>query len=154
MLKKPIVEIEEAEYDAIFNLNTKAAFFVLREAGRRLRDNGRILNLGTSLLAATTGGYGAYAGSKAPLEDFTRALAKEVGSRGITVNTLCPGPMDTEFFYAAETPEAVAYLKRASINGELGKVADLLPVVKMLVAPSNNWITAQALFVNGGFVSR
>ncbi|QDQ26210.1 SDR family oxidoreductase [Chitinimonas arctica] len=157
MLKKPVIEVGEDEFDDIFALNCKAAFFIMQEAGKRLRDNGRILNIGTSLLAATVAGYAAYAayaGSKAPLEDFSRALAKEVGARGITVNTLCPGPMDTEFFHAAETPEAVAYLKRASINGQLGQVGDLLPVVKMLVSPENNWITAQAIFANGGFVAR
>nr|WP_301280393.1 SDR family oxidoreductase [Chromobacterium subtsugae] len=154
MVKKPVTEVSEEEFDAIFALNTKAAFFCLQEAGRRLRDNGRILSIGTSLLAATTGYYGVYAGSKAPLEDFTRALAKEVGQRGITVNVVAPGPMDTEFFYAVETPETVAYLKRASINGELGQVADLVPLVKHLVSPENRWTTAQTLFINGGFVSR
>ncbi|KUM03285.1 SDR family oxidoreductase [Chromobacterium subtsugae] len=154
MVKKPVTEVSEEEFDAIFALNTKAAFFCLQEAGRRLRDNGRILSIGTSLLAATTGYYGVYAGSKAPLEDFTRALAKEVGQRGITVNVVAPGPMDTEFFYAVETPETVAYLKLASINGELGQVADLVPLVKHLVSPENRWTTAQTLFINGGFVSR
>lgn len=154
MVKKAITEVSEEEFDAIFALNAKAAFFALQEAGRRIRDNGRIVSVGTSLLAATTGHYGAYAGSKAPLEDFTRALAKEIGHRGVTVNVVAPGPMDTEFFYAAETPEAVAYLKRASINGELGQVADLVPLVKHLVSPENRWTTAQTLFINGGFVSR
>ncbi|KMN51668.1 short-chain dehydrogenase [Chromobacterium violaceum] len=154
MVKKAVTEVSEEEFDAIFALNTKAAFFALQEAGRRIRDNGRIVSVGTSLLAATTGYYGVYAGSKAPLEDFTRALAKEVGHRGVTVNVVAPGPMDTAFFYAVETPETVAYLKRASVNGELGQVADLVPLVKHLVSPENRWTTAQTLFINGGFVSR
>ncbi|WP_137939497.1 SDR family oxidoreductase [Chitinivorax sp. B] len=154
VLKKAYVEINEVEYDQIFNLNTKAAFFCMQEAAKRLRDNGRILNLGTTLLGATTGYYAAYAGSKAPLEAFTRALAKEIGHRGITVNTMCPGPMNTSFFYPAETPESVAYLKAASVTGQLGEVKDLVPLAKLLVSPEGHWITAQSIFINGGFLAR
>jgi NAD(P)-dependent dehydrogenase (short-subunit alcohol dehydrogenase family) len=109
VIKKPLVEFTEEEYDRLFGINSKAAFFCMREAARVMADNGRIINLGTSLLGATTGFYSGYAGSKAPLEDFTRALAKEVGSRGITVNTVAPGPLNTSFFYPAETPESVDF---------------------------------------------
>lgn len=154
MLKKDIVDITEAEFDAQFAINTKAAFFCMQEAAKRLRDNGRILTIGTSLQAATTGQYAAYAGSKAPLEHFTRALAKEIGARGITVNSMCPGPMDTEFFHQAASPQSTAFVKSLSINGQLGAVKDLVPLAKLLVSPENNWITAQSIFINGGFVSR
>ena len=87
VLKKPLAEITEQEYDRLFAINAKAAFFCMQAAANQMSDNGRIVNIGTSLLAATTGYYSAYAGSKAPLEHFTRALAKEIGGRGITVNT-------------------------------------------------------------------
>lgn len=154
VLKKPMVEITEAEYDRMFAINAKAAFFCMQEAARRMRDNGRILNLGTSLLAATTGLYSAYAGSKAPLEDFGRAAAKELGPRGITVNTICPGPMNTSFFYPAETTESTEFHKSMSMNGKLGEVKDIVPLVKLLVSPEGAWITAQTIFINGGYLAR
>lgn len=154
VIKKPFAEITEAEYDRIFAINAKAAFFCMQEAARRMADNGRIVNIGTTLLAATTGFYSIYAGSKAPLEDFTRALAKEVGARGITVNVVAPGPLNTSFFYPAETPESVAFLKHMSVTGELGEVSDIVPLVRFLVSPEARWVTAQTIFINGGFVAR
>jgi NAD(P)-dependent dehydrogenase (short-subunit alcohol dehydrogenase family) len=126
----------------------------MREAAKHMADNGRILNLGTTLLGATTGYYSIYAGSKAPLEDFTRALAKEIGHRGITVNTIAPGPINTSFFHPAETPESTEWLKHQSISGQLGEIGDIVPIVKFVVSPEARWVTAQTIFVNGGFLAR
>jgi len=94
-----------------------------------------------------------YAGGKAPVEDFTRAAAKEFGGRGISVNAIGPGPMDTPFFYGQETPERVAYHKSQSMNGELTKIEDIVPVVKFL-ATDGWWITGQTIFANGGYTTR
>lgn len=91
VLKKPMAEISEEEYDTLFAINAKVPFFIMKECAKHMAVNGRVINIGTTLLAITTGEYSAYAGSKAPLEDFTRALAKEAGARGITVNTIAPG---------------------------------------------------------------
>jgi NAD(P)-dependent dehydrogenase (short-subunit alcohol dehydrogenase family) len=120
VIKKPFVDISEEEYDRMFAINAKAAFFCMQEAARWMADNGRIINMETSLVGATTPYYSAYAGSKAPLEDFTRALAKEIGHRGITVNNIAPGPLNTSFFYPAETQESTEYFKQQSINRQLG----------------------------------
>ena len=97
VLKKPMVEISEAEYDAMSAVNGKSAFFFLKEAGRHVNDNGKICTLVTSLLGAYTPFYAAYAGTKAPVEHFTRAASKEFGARGISVTAIGPGPMDTPF---------------------------------------------------------
>ncbi|KAK3814166.1 MAG: dehydrogenase [Benniella sp.] len=154
VLKKPMAEITEAEYDQLFNINAKVPFFIMKECAKHMADNGRVINIGTTLLAITTGEYSAYAGSKAPLEDFTRALAKEVGARGITVNTIAPGPIDTPFFYGQETKESTAFFASLSVAGRLGDVKDIVPVVEFIASPAAQWINAQTLFVNGGVISR
>src|SRR5881396_3004161 len=95
VLKKPFVETNEEEYDSMFDINAKAAYFFIQEAGKRMNDGGKIITILTSLLAAFTGLYSTYAGSKAPVEHFTRAAAKEFGPRGISVNNVaagCRGP--------------------------------------------------------------
>lgn len=153
VLKKPFVEVTEEEFDRMFDVNAKAAFFVMREAARRMNDGGKIINIGTSLLAALTGLYSVYAGSKASVDHFTRALAKELGPRGISVNNVAPGPLDTPFFYPVESPEAVAYHKSASMNGKLGDIKDIAPIVKFL-ATDGWWITGQTIFANGGYTTR
>src|SRR5690625_5600245 len=99
VLRKPIVETTESEYDSMFDINAKAAYFFLQEAGRRLNDHGSAVTIVTALLGAFTDGYSTYAGAKSPVEHFTRAAAKEFAVRGINVNAVAPGPMDTPFFY-------------------------------------------------------
>ncbi len=121
VLKKPMVDISEAEYDEMTAVNAKTAFFFLKEAGKHLNDNGKICTLVTSLLGAFTPFYAAYAGTKAPVEHFTRAAAKEFGERGISVTAVGPGPMDTPFFYPAEGADAVAYHKTAAALSPFSK---------------------------------
>ncbi len=113
VLKKPILDISEAEYDEMAAVNSKSAFFFIKEAGKHVNDNGKICTLVTSLLGAYTPFYSTYAGTKASVEHFTRAASKEFGVRGISVTAIGPGPMDTPFFYPAEGADAVAYHKTA-----------------------------------------
>ncbi|PYL80308.1 MAG: short chain dehydrogenase [Verrucomicrobia bacterium] len=153
VLRKPIVETTEEEFDTMFDINAKAAFFFIKQAGIDLNEGGKVITIVTSLLAAFTDGYSTYAGGKAPVEDFTRAAAKEFGQRGISINAIGPCPMDTPFFYGQETPERVAYHKSQSMNGELTKIEDIVPVVKFL-ATDGWWITGQTIFANGGYTTR
>ncbi|MFI9452021.1 SDR family oxidoreductase [Amycolatopsis sp. NPDC052450] len=153
VLRKPILETTEEEYDRMFAVNAKAAYFFIQEAGRRLSDNGKIISLGTSLLAAFTDGYSTYAGGKAPLEHFTRAAAKEFADRGISVNVVAPGPMDTPFFYPQETPERVEFHKSQAKGGRLTKIEDIVPIIRFL-ATDGGWFTGQTMFPNGGYTTR
>ena len=153
VLRKPILETTEEEYDTMFAVNSKAAYFFLQEAGRRLNDGGAIINLVTSLLAAYTGGYSTYAGAKAPLEHFTRAASKEFAARGISVNNVGPGPMDTPFFYPQETPERVEFHKSQAMGDRLTRIEDIVPLVRFL-ATGGHWITGQTVFANGGYTTR
>ncbi len=153
VMKKPIAEATEADYDRMFAVNAKAAYFFLREAAKRLSDHGKLVTIATSLLAAFTGYYSLYEGSKATVEHFTRAAAKELGGRGISVNAVAPGPMDTPFFYPAESDETVAYHTAASALGGLTDIADIAPLVRFLVT-EGWWITGQTIFANGGYTTR
>lgn len=158
VLKKPIVEISEAEYDDMAAINAKSAFFFISEAGKHLADNGKIVTLVTSLLGAFTPFYAAYAGGKAPVEHFTRAAAKEFGARGISVNAVGPGPMDTPFFYGQEEPAAVAYHKSAAALSAFSRtgltdIEDIVPLIRFLCA-EGWWITGQTLLANGGYTTK
>ncbi|KAK9366597.1 hypothetical protein V1509DRAFT_629482 [Lipomyces kononenkoae] len=153
VLKKPFVKITEKEYDVMFNANSKSAFFFIQQAGKDLADGGKIVTIVTSLLAAFTGYYSVYAGSKAPVEHFCRAAAKEFGSRGISVNNIAPGPMDTPFFYGQETSDSIEYNKNASMNGKLTDIKDIAPIVKFLVT-EGWWINGQTIFANGAYTTR
>ncbi|RQO69717.1 short chain dehydrogenase [Pedobacter sp. KBW06] len=153
VLKKPFLETTEADYDAMFDINSKVAYFFIQEAGKHLNDNGKINTIVTSLLAAYTGLYSTYAGAKAPVEHFTRMASKEFGDRGISVTAVAPGPMDTPFFYGQEAPEAVAYHKSASALGGLTNINDIAPLVEFLVT-DGWWVTGQTIFANGGYTTR
>ena len=158
VLKKPILDVTDEEWDEMSAVNAKAAFYFIREAGLNLEDRGRIVSIVTSLLAAYTSLYSTYAGSKAPVEHYTRAASKEFGSRGISVVAVGPGPMDTPFFYGQESLEAVEYhstaaaLSAYSTHG-LTDIADIAPLVLFLVT-EGRWITGQTIFSNGGYTTR
>ena len=158
VLKKPMAEVTEEEFDEMSNVNAKAAFFFLKEAGRHVNDNGKICTLVTSLLGAYTPFYAAYAGMKAPVEHFTRAASKELGERGISVTAIGPGPMDTPFFYPAEGEDAVAYHKTAAALSPFSKtgltdIDDIVPWVRFLVS-EGWWMTGQTILVNGGYTTK
>ena len=158
VLKKPIAEIGEAEFDEMSAVNSKTAFFFIKEAGARLNDNGKICTVVTSLLGAYTPFYAAYAGTKAPVEHYTRAASKEFGARGISVTAVGPGPMDTPFFYPAEGADAVAYHKTAAALSPFSKtgltdVEDIAPWIRFLVS-DGWWMTGQTILVNGGYATK
>lgn len=158
VLKKPFAEISEAEYDEMAAVNAKSAFFFLKEAGKHVADNGKICTLVTSLLGAYTPFYAAYAGTKAPVEHFTRAASKEFGERGISVTAVGPGPMDTPFFYGQESAEAQAYHKSAAALSPFSKtgltdIEDIVPYIRFLVS-EGWWMTGQTILVNGGYTTK
>lgn len=153
VLRKPIIETTEAEYDSMLDINAKAAYFFIKEAGKRLNDDGKVITIVTALLGAFTDGYSTYAGGKSPVEHFTRAAAKEFAARGISVNSIAPGPMDTPFFYGQETPERVDFHKSQAMKNQLTQIEDIAPIVRFL-ADDGWWITGQTIFANGGYTTR
>ncbi|MCB4809839.1 SDR family oxidoreductase [Methylovorus menthalis] len=158
VIKKPILDVTEVDFDQSFDANAKAAFFFIQQAGRTLSNGGSLVTIVTSLLAAYTDSYAIYPGSKAAVEHFTRAASKEFGSRGISVNAIGPGPMDTPFFYGQESKEAAAYhASAAALSGwsrkGLTDIEDIAPIVRFLVT-EGWWITGQTIFANGGYTTR
>jgi NAD(P)-dependent dehydrogenase (short-subunit alcohol dehydrogenase family) len=158
VIKKPILQVTEDDYDKSFAANSKAAFFFMQQAGRVLAERGSIVTIVSSLLAAYTDSYAIYPGSKAPVEHYTRAASKEFGARGINVNAIGPGPMDTPFFYGQESKESSAYhASAAALSGfskkGLTDIEDIAPIVKFLVT-EGWWITGQTIFANGGYTTR
>lgn len=154
IIKKPVTEFTDADFERLDAVNNRGLFYSLREASRRLRDGGRIINIATSLLAGAAPGYAGYAGTKAPVEEYTRMLAKEIGARGITVNSVAPGPVDTPFFHGQETEQSAAFAARLAVEGRLGTVDDIAPLVAFLAGPQAQWVNGQTLWVNGGYVTR
>lgn len=158
VLKKPMAEISEAEFDEMDAVNNKAAFFFLKEAGKHVNDGGKVCTLVTSLLGAFTPFYSSYAGTKAPVEHYTRAAAKEFGARGISVTAVGPGPMDTPFFYGQESTDAQAYHKSAAALSTFSQtgltdIEDVVPFVRHLVS-DGWWITGQTILINGGYTTK
>ncbi|MEL6278649.1 MAG: SDR family oxidoreductase [Pseudomonadota bacterium] len=154
IIKKPLAEFTDAEFDRLDRVNNRGLFHMLREAARRVRPGGRIINNATSLLAGAAPGYAIYSGTKAPAEEYSRMLAKELGEKRVTVNSFAPGPIDTPFFHGQENERSVAYASRLAAEKRLGEVADITPVVAFLASPESQWVNGQTLFVNGGYITR
>lgn len=158
VIKKPFGDITEDDFDKIFAINAKTAFFFMQEAGKHLADGGKLTTLVTSLLGAFTGYYSVYAGSKAPVEHFTRAASKEFGERGISVTAVAPGPMETPFFYGQESAESADYNQNAADLSKftatgLTDPADIVTLVRYLVS-EGWWITGQTILANGGYTTK
>jgi NAD(P)-dependent dehydrogenase (short-subunit alcohol dehydrogenase family) len=153
VLKKPIAETTEKEFDSMADVNAKSAYFFIKYAEKSMNDNGKIITLATSLLAAYTGLYSTYAGEKAPVEHYTRAASKEFMDRGISVNAVAPGPMDTPFFYPQEGEDAVAFHKSQALHNQLTNIEDIAPIITFLTL-DGWWINGQTLLANGGYTTR
>ena len=151
IIKKPLTEFDDDEFDRLMTLNARSAFLTLREAGRRVSDDGRIVVLSTNLTGTVTGSYGVYAGSKAAAELMARTMAKEVAGRGVTVNVVTPGPVDTRFYHGEETPESEQVVLRFTPAHRLGQPDDIAPVVGFLLSDQAGWVTGQVVRINGGF---
>ncbi len=147
---KPHAEVSEEEFDRVFALIARGTFFALQEAAKRLRDGGRIVNISSG--GTVTGGPGAglYLGAKAAVEQFSLALAKELGPRAITVNAVLPGLTDTDGMIMP--PEAVEQAVNMTPLGRLGQPEDVADVVAFLAGEDGRWMTGQLVRAGGGLM--
>ena len=149
---KPIADITPADYDRVLTINTKFPLFALQAAIPLLRDGGRVINL-SSLNTILPGPGGAlYGAAKAALEQITMVAARELGARGITVNTVSPGATDTDMLHSVNAPEALERVVALTALQRLGTPADVAAVIGFLAGPDAAWITGQNLRATGGQV--
>jgi len=147
-----IAATEEEMFDELMNIHLKGVFFLTQKALPYLNDNGRIINLSTGLARFTTPGYAAYASMKGGVEVFTRYLAKEVGSRGITANVVAPGIIQTDFTKATfeHAPQVIKHIEANTALGRTGVPDDIGGVVAFLCTEEARWINAQRIEASGG----
>jgi 3-oxoacyl-[acyl-carrier protein] reductase len=147
-ISKPFIENTEADYDHIFDTNTKGVFFTLQEAARRVRDGGRIVVVSTGGTQMHFANMSLYLGSKGAIEQFARSLSLELGPRNVTVNILSPGFTDTDML-----PEQYReYGASLSPFNRVGTAKDVADVAAFLASDAARWVTGQNLQAGGGVV--
>lgn len=147
-----LVDFDDATFDRLIAVNIKGTFNGMREAAKRLRDGGRIVNLSTSVLGMLLPTYSVYAASKAAVEAMTHILAKELRGRNITVNAVSPGPTATDLFLDGKPQEVVDRMAKMAPLERLGEPEDIARVVSFLVGTEGGWVNGQVLRANGGIV--
>jgi 3-oxoacyl-[acyl-carrier protein] reductase len=146
IIVKPLADCTEEDYDRIFNTNTKGVFFTLKEAARRLNDGGRIIITSTGGTKMFFPGQSLYLGSKGAVEQFVRVLTWELGGRGITVNTISPGPTETDMMQERYREKAAAM----SPFNRIGDPQDVADVAGFLASDAARWVTGQNIGAGGG----
>ena len=147
-LSKPLIENTEADYDYVFDINTRGVFFTLQEAARRVRDGGRIIATSTGGTKMMFPNAALYLGSKAAVEQFARSLSRELGPRNVTVNVLSPGFTDTDML-----PEQYReYGASLSPFNRVGTAKEVADVAAFLASDAARWVTGQNVQAGGGVV--
>jgi 3-oxoacyl-[acyl-carrier protein] reductase len=147
-----IADCDDAAFDEQIAINLKGSFNGMREAARRLRDGGRIINFSTSVVGTKLETYAVYTATKAAVESMTAILSKELRGRHITVNAVAPGPVSTELFLTGKSPELVERMAKMAPLERLGTPQDIAAVVSFLAGADGGWVNGQVLRANGGLV--
>jgi 3-oxoacyl-[acyl-carrier protein] reductase len=148
----PFSAMSDDDFTRMVDVNQKGSFLVLREAARRVRDGGRIVALSSSITQLRTATYGPYAATKGAQDLFVSCLAKELEGRGISVNAVAPGVVDTPLFTDGKTPQQIAGFVQRTPHKRLGAPADIADVIAALCSVDGAWINGQTVLANGGIV--
>ena len=150
MITKLIKDTTDDDFTRQFDINVRGVFNTLREAATRLADNGTVINISTSVNRLMLPTYGTYVATKSAVEQLTRVFSKEVGSRGINVNSVSPGPTNTALFTTGKPKEVIDRLASLSPFNRIGEPNDIAEVIVFLASDEAKWINAQNIGVNGG----
>lgn len=147
-----VADTSEAQFDQVFNVHLKGPFFLTQKLLPLMRDGGRILNLSTGLTRFALPGYAAYAAMKGGIEVLTRYLAKELGSGGISVNTVAPGAIATDFGggVVRDNPQVKGFIASQTALGRVGEADDIGALVAGLLSGPGTWVNGQRLEAAGG----
>ena len=147
-----VAETTEDGFDSLMRVHLKGVFFLTQKLLPVLQDGGRIVNVSSGLARFSLPGYSAYAMMKGAIEVFTRYLAKELGPRGIAVNTVAPGAIETDFGggHVRDNADLNAYVASVTALGRAGLPEDIGPMVAALLGDANRWVTGQRIEVSGG----
>lgn len=148
----PIAELDLAVLDRLHRTNIRGTFVMAREAARRVRPGGAVVNLSTSVVGLQFPGYGAYAASKGAVEAMTLVLAREMRGRDVSVNAVAPGPTATELFLDGKDEATVERLAQQPPLERLGTPEDIARVVAFLAGPAGHWVNGQVVRANGGII--
>lgn len=152
MALSPLADVEDDSFEQQVRINLGGVFRGIREAGKRLRDGGRIISFSSSVVGLYQPTYGVYSATKAAVEAMTHVAAKELGPRGITVNAVAPGPVQTDLFMTGKSEAQVQAITKMNPMGRLGQPDDIASVVAFLASPAGAWVNGQTIRANGGVV--
>ena len=147
-----LVQMTEEELNAIYNVHFKGVYFLTQKLLPLINDGGRIVNISSGLARFSIPGSSAYASMKGAVEVLTRYLAKELGPRGIVVNTVAPGAIATDFSggMVRDNPDVNKMVANMTALGRVGQPDDIGPMIASLLSDDNRWINAQRIEVSGG----
>ncbi|WP_300758116.1 SDR family oxidoreductase [Janthinobacterium sp.] len=147
-----LADTDDATFDSLFAINVKGSFNTMRQAAKRLRQGGSVVNFSTSVIGIALPGYSVYGATKAAIETMTNIFAKELRGKNITVNAVAPGPTATALFLNGKSDEVIERMSKMAPLERLGTPEDIAAAVAFLAGPDGRWVNGQTLRANGGLV--
>jgi 3-oxoacyl-[acyl-carrier protein] reductase len=154
LIQLPVTDFTEEQFDRVFSINVKGAYFTLQQAAREIADNGRIIYISSSTTTSPVPGMAVYGGSKTTPKYLVEILAKEIGHRGVTVNSIIPGPVENTGVFTEMGKEDPFYLEllKGSPMGRLTTANDVADIAEFFASDLSGFVSGQHLLVNGGSI--